>query len=124
MLPGTNVVPSGTVSLIMTSLLKPPLFVTVIVYFIVSPSRAYPTSGCSISTVFSLEIIGSTYWSSVSFVFGSSESPTVALFLINVALFKLFTVTVKLTLALFPAGTSTEIPCSNSSSVYVLSVFI
>ena len=62
--------------------------------------------------------------SSVSFVFCSSESPTVALFLINVPSFKLFTVTWKLTLAVLPAGTSTEIPCSNSSSVYVLSVLI
>ena len=95
-----------------------------IVYFIVSPSSAYPNSALSTSAVFSLDIIGSTYLFSVSFVFGSSESPTVAWFLIIVPSSISFTVTSKLTSAVFPAGTSTSIPWFNSVSKYVFSVFI
>ena len=116
MLPSTNVVPSGISSLIVTSLLKPPSFVTVIVYVIFSPSTTYPKP-CSVVAVFSALIIGSIYVCSVLFV---GVSFTVAVFSIFVPLSKSFTLTLNSTVVLSPASKSTFIPFANSSNVLLV----
>ena len=123
MLPSTNSVPTGASSFITTYLPKPPSFVTVIVYFILSPANAYvlPSTGfpsaSSISADFLCEIIGSTYVCVVSFV---GVSFTVATFLICVLLSISCTLTLNSSVVLSPASRSTAIPLAKSSAVLLV----
>ena len=115
-LPATKLVPSGIVSFIIAFPSAYPLLYTVIVYSISSP-----TTTADLFDVFSDVIIGSWYSVSVS---GVSLSFTVATFLIVSPLFKLPTVTSKLTVVVPFASTSTFIPSANCSAVYsVASLF-
>ena len=118
MLPSTKLVPSGIVSLISTSLLKPPSFVTVIVYVIFSPSTTYPKL-FSVVDSFSAEIIDFTY---VCVVVSVGLLLTVAVFSIDVPLFWSFTVTLNSTVFVSPASKSTEIPFARSTAELSVSV--
>ena len=119
MLFSTKLVPVGITSFTVTLFAKSPVFVTVIVYVIVSPSNTYPTSGCSIVAVLFASIIASTYLCSTSFV-GSSS--IVATFLICVLLPKSFTVTVNSTVLSSFASNSSFIPVVVKSSNWYVSL--
>ena len=117
MLPATNVVPSGILSFTITSCAKSPLFCTLIVYVIFSPSTTYPKPFSVFISLLAV-IIGSTYLWFVSFVVLLF---TVATFFIVAPLSKSFTFTLNSISLLSPAPKFTVIPFFKSSAVLVLS---
>ena len=111
MLPATNSVPAGIVSAIIAVPATSPVFVTVIVYLIVSPFCAIPflfvPSGLVTVAIFSVVITGiSTEGFSSS---TGVPSSIIAVFFIE-PVTPPFTVTVNDTVTSFPAGTVTSIP--------------
>ena len=108
--PSLYVVPSGVLSFTTAVPVAEPVFSTVIVYFSVSPTFAVS----ALTSLFVLITGVSTDGFSSSVGVPSS---TVALFIIEPST-PSFTVTVNVTVTVFPAGTVTLIPLFNSSSEY------